>query len=90
MHKDSDESDVKAPILSISLGDDCIFRYSASNKKISPSKSIKISSGDILIMENNSRFIYHGVDRVIFNSSHLLKNTFLGYGRINLTLRVVY
>lgn len=90
MHKDSDEIDIKAPILSISLGDDCIFRYRINQKNNSPSKSVRLKSGDVLIMDKDSRLISHGIDRVIFNSSNLLEKTFLGYGRINLTLRVVY
>ena len=42
MHKDSDEVDLQAPIVSISLGDDCIFRYSINQSSISPSKSIRL------------------------------------------------
>jgi alkylated DNA repair protein (DNA oxidative demethylase) len=89
MHKDIDEKDFKAPILSISLGDTCRFRYGIDPKKQSPSKTVSLESGTVLVMKNESRLLYHSVDKVLFGSSTLLHNS-LGAGRLNLTLRVVY
>ena len=88
MHKDLDEQLFKAPILSISLGDTCNFRYSSNSKKPSPSKTIRLDSGSILVMKDESRLIYHAVDRIFIKSSPLLKPYF-DHGRLNLTLRVV-
>lgn len=88
MHKDLDEQDFKAPVLSISLGNTCSFRYSTSPKSQSPSKTIKLESGTILVMGGESRLIYHSVNKVFFGSNKLLDSSF-GLGRLNLTLRVV-
>ena len=46
---------------------------------------IDVRSGDVLALTGASRLAYHGIDRLRFGSSTLLK----GGGRINLTLRVV-
>lgn len=89
MHKDLDEEDFEAPIVSISLGDSCRFRYSLDSKKQSPSKTITLESGTVLVMKNEARLLYHSVDRVLLDSSKLLQSSF-GAGRLNLTLRVVH
>ena len=72
------------PVLSISLGDDALFRIGGQNK-IDHTESIWLSSGDILVMSGASRLAYHGIDRIKYGSSQLLKSG----GRLNLTLRVV-
>lgn len=84
LHQDRDEADFAAPVLSVSLGDSCIFRYGGVDKP-SPTKSIKLHSGDMLIIGGASRLCFHGVDRIIPASSTLLPKG----GRINLTLRRV-
>ncbi|MEH6361044.1 MAG: alpha-ketoglutarate-dependent dioxygenase AlkB [Amylibacter sp.] len=84
LHRDKDEKSFKHPVLSISLGDHALFRIGGLNKS-DPTESIWLSSGDVLVMAGESRLAYHGVDRIRFGSSQLLKSG----GRINLTLRVV-
>ncbi|KAB7614550.1 alpha-ketoglutarate-dependent dioxygenase AlkB [Amylibacter sp. SFDW26] len=84
LHQDKDEKDFSHPVLSISLGDDALFRMGGVQKNDS-TESVWLSSGDILVMGGESRLAYHGIDRVKFGSSQLLKAA----GRINLTLRVV-
>lgn len=84
LHQDRDEADFSAPVVSISLGDSCLFRISASARK-GPTRSLKLHSGDVLVMGGESRLCYHGVDRIHPGTSTLLKNG----GRINLTLRRV-
>ena len=84
LHQDKDEADFKWPVLSISLGDDALFRI-GNNDKGGKTESIWLNSGDIVVMGDNARLKYHGVDRIRFGTSKLLKNS----GRINLTLRVV-
>lgn len=84
LHQDSDEHDFDAPVLSIPLGDDCLFRIGESTRN-GPTTSLKLSSGDIVVMGGDSRLCYHGVDRIYPDTSVLLKKS----GRINLTLRRV-
>jgi len=84
MHQDRDEEAVDAPVLSISLGDTCVFRVGGFERK-GPTSSIRLASGDVLVLGGASRLRFHGVDRVIAGSSRLVP----GGGRINLTLRRV-
>jgi DNA oxidative demethylase len=81
-HQDRDEADFSAPILSVSLGDSCVFRYGGENRR-DPSASVRLDSGDILVFGGPARLMFHGVDRILPKTSTLLDPP----GRINLTLR---
>lgn len=84
LHQDRDEQDLKAPVLSISLGNTCLFRVGGLSRN-DRTLSFKLSSGDIVILGGEGRLCFHGVDRIYPATSTLLKNG----GRINLTLRRV-
>ena len=84
LHQDKDEADFSWPVLSISLGDDGLFRVGGTRRS-DPTRSVWLKSGDIAILGGPARLAYHGVDRIRFGSSDLLPK----HGRINLTLRVV-
>lgn len=84
MHQDRDEADFSWPVLSISLGDDGLFRIGNATRG-GTTESIWLTSGDVVVMGGQARLTYHGVDRIRFGSSSLLPNG----GRINLTCRVV-
>lgn len=84
LHQDNDEQDFGHPVVSISLGDEGLFRIGGTDRK-DKTESIWLSSGDVCVMGGAARLAYHGIDRIRFGSSTLLKNN----GRINLTLRVV-
>ncbi|MBF9035926.1 alpha-ketoglutarate-dependent dioxygenase AlkB [Rhodobacterales bacterium HKCCE2091] len=84
MHQDRDEADFSQPVLSISLGDDALFRV-GNETRGGKTESLWLSSGDVLVMGGEARRLYHGIDRVRPGSSTLLPRG----GRINLTLRVV-
>ncbi len=83
LHQDKDEADFSWPVLSISLGDDALFRI-GNQTRGGKTESIWLSSGDVVIMGGPARLTYHGIDRIRFGSSKLLPKG----GRINLTLRV--
>ncbi|CUK13495.1 Alpha-ketoglutarate-dependent dioxygenase AlkB [Ruegeria denitrificans] len=83
LHQDKDEADFSWPVLSISLGDDALFRI-GNQTRGGKTESIWLNSGDVVIMGGPARLTYHGIDRVRFGSSKLLPKG----GRINLTLRV--
>jgi DNA oxidative demethylase len=84
LHQDKDETEFSAPVLSISLGNTCLFRVGGLDRK-DPTGSFKLSSGDIVLLGGEGRLAFHGVDRIYPGTSTLLKNG----GRINLTLRRV-
>ncbi|NOD64973.1 MULTISPECIES: alpha-ketoglutarate-dependent dioxygenase AlkB [unclassified Ruegeria] len=83
LHQDKDEADFSWPVLSVSLGDDALFRIGNTTRG-GKTESIWLSSGDVVVMGGPARLAYHGVDRIRFGSSRLLPKG----GRINLTLRV--
>ncbi len=84
LHQDRDEEDFAAPVVSISLGDTAIFRIGGVTRG-GKTQSLKLESGDVLVMGGASRLCFHGIDRVLSGTSTLLKDG----GRINLTLRRV-
>ena len=84
LHRDEDEEDLAAPVLSVSLGDTAVFRIGGPERG-GKTETLKLASGDVLVMGGASRLCYHGIDRVLPGTSTLLKDG----GRINLTLRRV-
>jgi alkylated DNA repair protein (DNA oxidative demethylase) len=84
LHQDRDENEFAAPVVSVSLGDQCLFRVGGVSRS-DPTRSFRLSSGDVFVFGGESRLIFHGVDRIYPGTSTLLKNG----GRINLTLRRV-
>lgn len=84
LHQDRDEEDLSAPVVSVSLGDDALFRLGGTTRR-APTRSLKLASGDVLVLGGAARLAYHGIDRVIAGTSRLLP----GGGRLNLTLRRV-
>jgi DNA oxidative demethylase len=84
LHQDRDEADFTAPVVSLSLGDSCLFRVGGL-KRGDPTRSFRLNSGDLLVLGGATRLAFHGVDRVYPGTSTLLAEG----GRINLTLRRV-
>lgn len=84
MHQDRDEAEFGEPVVSVSLGDDGLFRIGNTTRG-GKTESIWLKSGDVVVMGGDARLIYHGIDKTRAGSSTLLS----GGGRINLTLRVV-
>ena len=82
MHQDKDEMELNAPVISISLGDSCLFRIGTTEKQ-GKTHSIRLNSGDVIMFGGKARLAYHGVDRIYPNTSTLLKVPH----RVNLTLR---
>jgi DNA oxidative demethylase len=84
LHQDRDEEDVSAPVVSLSLGDTALFRYGGTVRK-GPTRSVRLRSGDALVLGGPARLAFHGIDRLLPGTSDLLPEG----GRINLTLRRV-
>ncbi len=84
LHQDRDEMEFAAPVVSVSLGDDCLFRVGQTTRE-GGTKSFRLKSGDVVVLGGEGRLCFHGVDRICPSTSALLRNG----GRINLTLRRV-
>jgi alkylated DNA repair protein (DNA oxidative demethylase) len=84
LHQDRDEQDFAAPVLSLSLGDTGLFRIGGL-KRNDPTRTVRLASGDAVVLGGEARLAFHGIDRILPGSSTLLPQG----GRINLTLRRV-
>jgi alkylated DNA repair protein (DNA oxidative demethylase) len=84
LHQDRDEADFSAPVVSLSLGDSCLFRL-GGGKRGDPTRSFRLNSGDVLVLGGDARLAFHGVDRIYPDTSTLLAEG----GRINVTMRRV-
>ncbi|MGW1274438.1 alpha-ketoglutarate-dependent dioxygenase AlkB family protein [Streptomyces sp. NPDC002491] len=84
MHRDADEQS-DAPVVSLSLGDSCVFRFGNPRTRTRPYTDVELRSGDLFVFGGPSRLAYHGVPRVLPGTAPPA----LGLtGRLNITLRV--
>ena len=84
LHVDNDENDLRAPVVSVSLGDPAMFRIGGP-KRGGPTQAIKLYSGDVVVLAGQARLCHHGVSKVFYGQSALVPRG----GRINLTMRRV-
>ncbi len=84
LHQDRDEADFSVPVVSVSLGATALFRLGGQARK-DPTRSMRLASGDVVVLAGASRLAYHGIDRLVPGSSSLVRDD----ARINLTLRRV-
>jgi alkylated DNA repair protein (DNA oxidative demethylase) len=89
LHQDKDETDLAAPILSLSLGADCRFRLGGTRRG-DGAIAFALSSGDAFVLSGPARMRYHGVDRILPTINTPLPPALAAFGvRFNLTLRRV-
>lgn len=84
LHQDRDEDALDAPVVSLSLGDDAIFRIATTQHR-APTARLTLSSGDAIVFGGPARLAFHGIDRLVPGTSRIIP----GGGRVNLTLRRV-
>jgi alkylated DNA repair protein (DNA oxidative demethylase) len=84
LHKDKDEHDPVAPIVSVSLGLPAVFLWGGLRRADRP-RRIRLESGDVVVWGGPARFVYHGV-LPLAEGEHPLT----GRRRINLTFRKVF
>lgn len=83
LHQDRDER-CAAPVVSLSLGDACVFRFAGTEHRGRPWTDVRLESGDLFVFGGPSRFAYHGVPRTFPDTA----DPELGLtGRLNITLR---
>ncbi len=85
MHQDKDEHSL-APVVSLSVGDSCTFRFGNTNDRGKPYTDLLLASGDLFVFGGPSRLAYHGVTKI--HEGTAPEGCGLGYGRINITMRV--
>jgi alkylated DNA repair protein (DNA oxidative demethylase) len=84
MHRDGEEQS-DAPVVSLSLGDTCVFRFGNTRTRTRPYTDVELRSGDLFVFGGAVRQAYHGVPRVHAGTAP----PGLGLtGRLNVTLRV--
>ncbi|PRY69993.1 alkylated DNA repair protein (DNA oxidative demethylase) [Glaciihabitans tibetensis] len=85
MHQDSDERST-APVVSLSIGDSCQFRFGNTVTRTKPYEDIDLASGDLFVFGGPSRLAFHGIPKVYPGTAP--DGCGLAHGRINITLRV--
>ncbi|MEU5366206.1 alpha-ketoglutarate-dependent dioxygenase AlkB [Streptomyces sp. NPDC005925] len=83
MHRDSDEKS-GAPVVSLSLGDSCVFRFGNTGTRGRPYTDVELRSGDLFVFGGPSRLAHHGVPRVYPGTAPPELDL---TGRLNITLR---
>ncbi|WP_405753567.1 alpha-ketoglutarate-dependent dioxygenase AlkB [Streptomyces sp. NBC_01411] len=84
MHQDKEER-CAAPVVSLSLGDTCVFRFGNPEGRGRPYTDVRLASGDLFVFGGPSRFAYHGVPKVLPETADPAVG--LRGGRLNITLR---
>jgi alkylated DNA repair protein (DNA oxidative demethylase) len=85
LHQDRDERSLE-PVVSLSLGDACVFRFGNTENRGRPWTDVELASGDLFVFGGPSRLAFHGVPKTLPGTG----NPDIGLlgGRINITLRV--
>jgi alkylated DNA repair protein (DNA oxidative demethylase) len=81
LHRDENERDLSAPIVSVSLGLPAIFLF-GGNHRNDRSRRVPLESGDVVVWGGPDRLVYHGVAPLADGYDPLT-----GSRRINLTFR---
>jgi alkylated DNA repair protein (DNA oxidative demethylase) len=84
LHQDVEESS-DAPVVTISVGDTCLFRMAGVDRRTAPFTDIEFQSGDLLVFGGPSRRIYHGVPKVYEATGP--RDIGLPHGRLSITIR---
>lgn len=85
MHQDRDEA-AREPVVSLSLGDTCVFRFGNTQNRSRPYTDVRLRSGDLFVFGGPSRLAFHGVPRTFPGTGDPALG--MAGGRLNITLRV--
>lgn len=81
LHQDKDEADLRAPIVSVSLGLPAVFQFGGLRRN-DPQKRLLLEHGDVVVWGGPSRLFYHGI-QPLKPGTHPLTGDY----RYNLTFR---
>jgi DNA oxidative demethylase len=81
LHRDENERDLTAPIVSVSLGLPAVFLFGGKSRSDRP-RRMPLEGGDIVVWGGPDRLVYHGIAPLPEGDDPLT-----GHRRINLTFR---
>jgi DNA oxidative demethylase len=81
LHRDENERDLTAPIVSVSLGLPAVFLFGGKSRS-DRLRRVRLESGDVVVWGGPDRLVYHGVAPLAEGDDPLT-----GQCRINLTFR---
>lgn len=84
LHQDGEEPSA-APVVTLSLGDTCVFRMAGIDRRTGPFTDVHLHSGDLLVFGGVNRRIYHGVPKVLNGTAP--GGLGLPPGRLSITVR---
>ena len=84
LHQDRDEHS-REPVVSLSLGDSCVFRFGNCRTRARPWTDVLLRSGDLFVFGGPSRMAYHGVPKILPGTADPALG--LAGARLNVTLR---
>ena len=84
LHQDKDEKS-DASVVSISLGDTCVFRFGNTENRNKPWTDVELKSGDLFVFGRESRYVFHGVTKLRPGTAP--PESGLTEARLNLTIR---
>lgn len=84
LHEDGEELS-PAPVVTISLGDTCVFRLAGVGRRTGPFTDVELHSGDLLVFGGANRRIYHGIPKVLDGTAP--DGLGLPPGRLSITVR---
>ncbi len=85
MHQDKDERS-REPVVSLSVGNTCLFRFGNTENRSKPYTDIELASGDMFVFGGPSRMAFHGVPKTFPGTAD--PECGLSNGRLNITMRV--
>jgi alkylated DNA repair protein (DNA oxidative demethylase) len=84
LHQDGEEPSA-APVVTISLGDTCTFRFAGIDRRVGPYLDLELRNGDLLVFGREQRRVFHGVPKVFPGTAPA--GLGLPPGRLSITVR---
>jgi alkylated DNA repair protein (DNA oxidative demethylase) len=84
LHQDGEEPS-DAPVVTVSLGDTCTFRFAGVERRVGPYLDLELRSGDLLVFGREQRRVFHGVPKVFAGTAPARLG--LPPGRLSITVR---
>ncbi|HEU5309468.1 MAG TPA: alpha-ketoglutarate-dependent dioxygenase AlkB [Acidimicrobiia bacterium] len=84
LHQDGEEPS-DAPVVTLSLGDTCTFRFADVDRRVGPFLDLELRSGDLLVFGREQRRVFHGVPKVFPGTAP--EGLGLPAGRLSITVR---